>query len=755
MGDEKKLFKKKLLKPIQVHEDIDLHNEIQKYSLDELVDVREIQKLFDLQYQISQLPVAITDIKGDILAGAGWQDICINFHRANPQSENLCKESDLYISDHLGEEQYISYKCQMGMHDIATPIILFDYHIASIYFGQFFYEGEQKDISYFKEQAKRFGYNEKEYLAALAKVPRFTEKRVQQVMDYYVKLVDVITDQAVKNLLLQIEMDQRIKTEKLLREKQNELKEHKKNLEKTVIKRSKELIKSEEKYRLITENSLDMIYRMSIPEGSYEYVSPASTAIWGYTPADLYNKPKLIADCIHPDFQEYFDIEWNKILEGKNPSDSYQYKIFDVNNEVKWLEQKNSFTRNKNGDIIFIDGIVRDITPLKKVEQLASHLFEHSPVSIWNEDWTGVINMIEKIKEDGITDFKEFFNTNSEFINEALEKIKINNVNQETFILFETEEKDQFTKPMHVVFATDGTTNGFVEELIALAEGKHLFETEMKLNTAKGNFLQTYLRMSFPGPGAPPGQVLVSVMDITPLKEAQNELVELMEELERSNKDLEQFAYVASHDLQEPLRMVTSYLQLLERRYGDKLDGDAIEFVNYAVDGAKRMKSLINDLLTYSRVSSNVKEFGIVDTNLILTNVLQNLEALIKDNSAVITYDTLPKIPGDRIQLGSLFQNLIGNAIKYRGESTPKIHIGVEQKDTDWLFSVRDNGIGIAPGHFEQIFRIFQRLHGRGVYEGSGIGLAISKKIVEQHGGKIWVESELGKGSVFKFILKG
>ena len=241
--------------------------------------------------------------------------------------------------------------------------------------------------------------------------------------------------------------------------------------------------------------------------------------------------------------------------------------------------------------------------------------------------------------------------------------------------------------------------------------------------------------------------------EVTLRTETEKDLQLTLLELERSNSELQQFAYVASHDLQEPLRMISSYVQLLERRYKGKLDDDADEFIAYAVDGAKRMQGLISDLLQLSRLGTRERSLGAVDCEVVLDQALANLQASIAECCAQVTHGPLPTVRADSTQLVQLFQNLIGNAIKFRGTETQSIHVSAEPKNGKWLFSVRDNGIGIDPEHSDRIFGIFQRLHGRGEYSGTGIGLAICKKIVEGHGGQIWVDSEPGKGATFFFTL--
>jgi signal transduction histidine kinase len=241
--------------------------------------------------------------------------------------------------------------------------------------------------------------------------------------------------------------------------------------------------------------------------------------------------------------------------------------------------------------------------------------------------------------------------------------------------------------------------------------------------------------------------------DMSDPKEAENKLKATTRELKRSNAELEQFAYIASHDLQEPLRKVGSYMELVADRYREQLDQDGREFIDYAVDGARRMKVMINDLLVYSRVGTKGKPFAPTDTTKVMQDVLNDLELTIQDNDARITFDALPVVTADESQMQQLFRNLIGNAVKYRGQDPPRIHVSAQRRKQAWRFSVQDNGIGMEARFFQRIFQIFQRLHGPGRYNGTGIGLAVCKKIVERHGGGIEVQSTPGQGSTFYFTI--
>jgi light-regulated signal transduction histidine kinase (bacteriophytochrome) len=246
---------------------------------------------------------------------------------------------------------------------------------------------------------------------------------------------------------------------------------------------------------------------------------------------------------------------------------------------------------------------------------------------------------------------------------------------------------------------------------------------------------------------------LSSVVDITERKRAEQTLREKTEELERSNQDLEQFAYVASHDLREPLRMVATYVTLLEREYGAQLGPQAQEYIRFAVEGAERMARLVSDLLAYARITPRTAPFGPVDLKSLAETVVHSLRATIDEAHAQVKVAELPTVPGDPLQLSQVLQNLLENALKFRSDRKPRLELRAEPRGRDWMLSCHDNGIGIEPRFFTRIFELFQRLHTADRYPGTGMGLALCKKIVERHGGRIWVDSKFSEGTTVYFTL--
>ena len=380
-------------------------------------------------------------------------------------------------------------------------------------------------------------------------------------------------------------------------------------------------------------------------------------------------------------------------------------------------------------------------------------IFESSPVSLWEEDFSEGKKYLDSLAKKGISDLRDYFKKKPQELLKCALMVKVVDVNRATLDLFRAKNKQELYAGLSRVFGKE-SFEVFREELIALAEGKTSFTREAVNESLDGESLHVILGLSVvPGYEATLSKVLVSIFDISDRKRAEQKLDELLEELRRSNRELEQFAYIASHDLQEPLRIVTSYTQLLAKRYCGRFDADADEFLDFIVDGTARMQRLIQDLLKYSRVQAVRADLRPLELTGLLQKVITALSEAIREAGAVIEAGPLPVINGDETQFFMLFQNLIGNAVKFRSGRAPRIRVSAEEGEEEWLFKVSDNGIGIQSEYFSQIFVIFQRLHRSDEYPGTGIGLAICKKIVELHGGKIWVNSVPGKGSEFCFTI--
>jgi PAS domain S-box-containing protein len=328
--------------------------------------------------------------------------------------------------------------------------------------------------------------------------------------------------------------------------------------------------------------------------------------------------------------------------------------------------------------------------------------------------------------------------------------------NRVALALANLKREDVIGKPFEETYwwAYDPDVQAQLRQAIARARGGETVRYDVKVRAGENRF--AIIDFSLSPIVSSTGRVtalLPSAIDITQRKRTEALVERYMERLKTSNLELQQFAYVASHDLQEPLRMVSSYLQLIETRYKDKLDDDAREFIHFAVDGANRMKRLIQDLLAYSRVEKRRGQFAQVDMNEVIAQITTDMALTIEETGTTLRVDPLPTLTADRNQMVQLLQNLIANAIKFRGERPPEITIRVVKVPNAWRFSVQDNGIGIDPQYHERIFVIFQRLHGHGKYPGTGIGLAICKRVVERHGGKIRVESTPGEGTTFIFTI--
>ncbi len=495
----------------------------------------------------------------------------------------------------------------------------------------------------------------------------------------------------------------------------------------TRLEQTKNLFEEEKiKAKSILNNALDGIITMD-KKGLIQAVNPAAEDIFGYQEQELINKNVKILMPLAYHQEHDGDLKDDKVTANE--------QFIGESREILGLQKDGSSFSLEFGVAevklikeTFYTGFVHDISQRKALEnelsyrqQLFSTFVNAAPVMMW---------MLDE-------------NNKPLLFNDTWLKFTGHTLEQELSCMWDA-------KHIH----PDDHDRVIVEYNHALNQRKE-FDIEYRLQRHDGVFC--WLReIGVPYRISRKNQGFIGIgVDITARKQSDKKIENYTKDLERSNEELEQFAYVASHDLQEPLRMVSSYTQLLARRYKDKLDDDANEFIGYAVDGANRMQTLIQDLLTFSRVGKHKRNISSVDIEQVLQQLLLSLKITIEESNTEISYqENMPQVMADQSQLQQVFQNLIANAIKYRADDRQcMIHIGYKKINSMWEFSVKDNGIGVEEGYFKRIFVIFQRLHGKEKFSGTGIGLAVCKRIVEGHGGSIGLESEIGKGSTFYFTL--
>lgn len=522
---------------------------------------------------------------------------------------------------------------------------------------------------------------------------------------------------------------------------------------------NRKLRASEEKYRELVQNTNSIIIRWTT-EGQITFFNEYAEKFFGYTEEELLNQSVMT---IVPG-DEVAGKSLANIVQDivKDPD---QYDVNENENILKngkrvWIRWTNKPIYDDEGKIQEILAVGMDITERKQAEIKLKETLDN----------------LEKLVDERTRELKLSNAYNRNLIETSLDPLvtigpdgMITDVNRATenvtghtrVELVGTDFADYFTRPNE---AKEGYQLVFKEGMVR--------DYPLEIKHRNGNNTPVmYNAAVYKDEYGEVVGIFAAARDVTELKKAEeelreywenleelvelrtNELAKRTEELANTNADLQQFAYAASHDLREPLRMITSFLQLLEKRYKDQLDQDANEFISFAVDGAKRLDNMILDLLEYSRIANKELMFDYVDLEEVLDTVNINLKVLINENNATIIHNGLPIIVGDAYQMILLFQNLIGNAIKYRRENSPQIHISKEIDGDQYLFSVKDNGIGIDSEHLGGIFNIFKRLHTNEEYEGTGMGLSIVQRIVHQHGGEIWVESEPGKGSNFNFTI--
>lgn len=486
------------------------------------------------------------------------------------------------------------------------------------------------------------------------------------------------------------------------------------------------LRESEERFRAVSELISDYAYSMRVgPDHRLvaEWVTDAMVRITGYAHDELV-RPEFWRHLVHPDDRPKARQRREELFAGRSHVE--EFRLLTRSGDVVWIRDYAQPITDAQGRVVRILGAAQDITErvravqaLRESEERFRHLADAMPQLVWTANPDGTVDYYNRRREEfrGIQQDAQG--------------------RWQWALVLHPDDLARTVEAWHRAVATGET-----------------YDVEHRVQRADGSF-RWYLSRGVTVRD-PSGRIVKwfgTATDVHERKLAEEAVRQAARELARSNRDLEQFAYVASHDLQEPLRAVSGYVQLLQKRCGDNLDEKALHYIAGASEGALRMQSLIHDLLAYSRVGTHGKAFATTDLNAVLDQTLSDLRPRVNETGATVTRDSLPKLLVDATQIRQLLQNLLGNALKFRGQAPPVIHVGAERQADRWMISVRDNGVGIEPQYFERIFQIFQRLHTRRQYPGTGMGLAICKRIVERHGGAIWVESEPGGGSKFCFTI--
>jgi PAS domain S-box-containing protein len=478
------------------------------------------------------------------------------------------------------------------------------------------------------------------------------------------------------------------------------------------------------------ENTEDLVTVVN-PRGELTYVNQACRTIFGLEPEEALGR--VAFEFIHPDDRAATQQAFTSWLEQKVESASFENRQVALDGSVRDTLWTIMLRYDADGQPESVWSIARDITGRKQIEREAQQRTRQ------------LFSFLEEIPA-GV------------FVLDAEQGKPFYANRYAVDLLGRGVDPAATPDTLAQVYQANvaGTDEPYPQErmpLVRALSGERSAVEDMELQREGRRVSLHVAGAPIPGPGGEVAFAAAVFLDVTAQREAEQALQASLDDLERSNQELEQFAYVASHDLQEPLRMVASYTQLLAERYQGQLDDKADKYIGYAVDGARRMQGLINDLLALSRVGTQGKPPAPTDCAAVVAEVLEGLDRAVQESGARVTVEALPLVLADRAQLGQVFQNLIGNAIKFCGDGAPEIAISAAAEGAGWAISVADRGLGIDPRHFERIFVIFQRLHGRGEHPGSGIGLAIVKKIVERHGGKIRVESSAGSGARFTFTL--
>lgn len=666
-------------------------------ELADVIDAPALQEMMDDYYALTGIGVGIIDLKGRVLVGTGWQDICVRFHRTTPESCAFCHESDTSLSSGIPPGTFKEYRCKNNMWDIATPIMLGDRHIGNIFLGQYFYDDEKPDYELFRAQARRFGYDEAEYLAALDRVPRWSRETVQAAMRFYAKLARMISKANYNNVILADTLAKREQAEEALRW-----------------------------MRISVENSSDALYWIA-PDARIVEVNEAACRSLGYSREELL---QLTVPDIDPNFNP---ITWPRQFATLRQHGSMTFESEQRTRDGRMFPVEVVANHVKFGSEERHCAFVRDITERKRMEQSLREseesyrrIVETAREGILVSNESAVTTYVNR-RMSNLLGYRE-----EEMLGRSLLDFFESSFREEVLDQIEQRKAGITSQYDAVILRSNG------EKIWVTISGSPIFDQ-------KGTFAGSFAMIS----------------DITERKKAEQAIILLntnlaarAAELEAVNRELETFNYTVSHDLRAPLTSISMCNQIVQAHCGDSPNEELHNVVRVLDEQIKRMNQIISTLLDFSRLTNCKVGREKVDLSVLARIVAAQLQISAPQRCVSFVIAEGVDVLGDEGLLMTVLENLIGNAWKYSSNhESALIEFGVAEQDGTKAYFVRDNGSGFDMKYAEKLLLPFQRLPGAEEYEGFGIGLATVDRIVRRHGGRIWAEGEPGKGATFYFTL--